>query len=78
MLTMPDGTSVIAFEVVYAGDPAMGEKELEPLRRIGQPIDDGVKVQDYTVMQTAGGRLPSPTVSVPTSRTAWCRKSRRA
>jgi FAD/FMN-containing dehydrogenase len=53
MLTMPDGTSVIAFEIVYAGDPAMGEKELEPVRRIGQPIDDGVKVQDYTVMQTA-------------------------
>ena len=53
MLTMPDGTSVIAFEVVYAGDPAAGEKELEPARRIGTPIDDGVKVQDYTVMQTA-------------------------
>jgi FAD/FMN-containing dehydrogenase len=44
MLTLPDGTSVIAFEVVYAGDPAMGEKELEPARRIGKPIEDGVKV----------------------------------
>ena len=53
MLTMPDGTSVIAMEVVYAGDPALGEKELEPLRKIGQVMDDGVKVQDYTVMQTA-------------------------
>ncbi|RPH96641.1 MAG: FAD-binding oxidoreductase [Lysobacterales bacterium] len=52
MLTMPDGTSVVAMEVVYAGDPALGEKELEPLRRIGKPIDDGVKVQDYMVMQT--------------------------
>jgi hypothetical protein len=52
MLTMPDGTSVVATEVVYAGDPAMGEKELEPLRRIGKPIEDGVKVQDYMVMQT--------------------------
>jgi hypothetical protein len=30
----------------------MGEKELEPLRRIGKPIEDGVKVQDYMVMQT--------------------------
>ena len=52
MLTMPDGASVIAMEVVYAGDPASGEKELEPLRRVGQPVEDGVKVQDYMVMQT--------------------------
>jgi FAD/FMN-containing dehydrogenase len=52
MLTMPDGTSVVAMEVVYAGDPAQGEKELAPLRGIGQPIEDGVKVQDYMVMQT--------------------------
>ena len=52
MLTMPDGVSVIAMEVVYAGDPAMGEKELEPLRRVGTPLQDAVIAQDYTVMQT--------------------------
>jgi FAD/FMN-containing dehydrogenase len=52
MLTMPDGTSAVAMEVVYAGDPAQGEKELAPLRRIGTPIQDGVVVQDYTVLQT--------------------------
>jgi FAD/FMN-containing dehydrogenase len=52
MMTMPDGTSVIAMEVVYAGDPVQGEKEMAPLRRIGQPLDDGIKMQDYTVMQT--------------------------
>ena len=52
MLTMPDGVSVIAMEVLYAGDPAAGEKELSPLRRIGTPAEDGVKVQDYMVMQT--------------------------
>jgi len=52
MVTMPDGTSVVGFEVVYAGDPVLGEKELEPMRRIGQPLDDGIKLQDYTVMQT--------------------------
>jgi FAD/FMN-containing dehydrogenase len=53
MLTMPDGTSVIATEVLYAGDPSQGEKELEPLRKIGKPLQDGVTVQDYSVMQTA-------------------------
>lgn len=52
MATMPDGTGIILMEVVYNGDPAVGEKELEPLRKIGTPIDDGIKVQDYMVMQT--------------------------
>lgn len=52
MITLPEGESVILMEVVYNGDPALGEKELEPLRRIGRPIEDGVKVQDYMVMQT--------------------------
>jgi FAD/FMN-containing dehydrogenase len=52
MVTMPDGTSVIAMEVVYNGDPAQGEKELAPLRAIGTIIDDSVKVQDYKVLQT--------------------------
>jgi len=52
MATMPDGTSIVAMEVVYNGDPAVGEKELAPLRAIGTPMDDGIKVQDYKVMQT--------------------------
>jgi FAD/FMN-containing dehydrogenase len=52
MVTMPDGTAVLVMEIVYAGDPAQGEKELAPLLNIGNPVDPGVKVQDYTVMQT--------------------------
>ena len=52
MATMPDGTSVIIMEVVYNGDPAAGEQELQPLRDIGKIMEDGVKVQDYNVMQT--------------------------
>lgn len=52
MATLPDGNSIILMEVVYAGDPARGERELAPLRRIGKPLDDGIKVQDYMVMQT--------------------------
>lgn len=52
MLTMPDGPSVIAMEIVYAGDPAAGELELAPLRAVGTPIQDTVTIQDYMVMQT--------------------------
>ena len=50
--TMPDGTGIVLMEVVYNGDPAVGERELEPLRKLGTPMDDGVKMQDYMVMQT--------------------------
>jgi FAD/FMN-containing dehydrogenase len=52
MATGGDGAGVVIVEVVYAGDPAAGEKELTPLRALGTPMDDGVKMQDYTVMQT--------------------------
>lgn len=52
MVTLPDGTGVVVMEVVYNGDPAAGEKELAPLRQIGSLMDDGVKMQDYNVMQT--------------------------
>ncbi len=52
MITLPDGTGAIALEVVYNGDPAIGERELAPVRKLGTMIDDGVKMQDYMVMQT--------------------------
>jgi len=52
MITTPDGISLMVMEVVYAGDPATGEKEIEPLRRTGKPMDDSIKIQDYMVMQT--------------------------
>ncbi len=52
MLTMPEGNSVLAMEVVYNGDPKKGEKAIARLRRVGKPAEDGVKVQDYMVMQT--------------------------
>jgi FAD/FMN-containing dehydrogenase len=52
MATGADGEGVILMEVVFNGDPAAGEKELEPLRKIGKPVDDAVGMQDYMVMQT--------------------------
>jgi len=59
MLTTPQG-GVLVMEVVYAGDPAAGEKELAPLLRVGKPVDNGVKVQDYMVMQTQEDALAHP------------------
>ena len=52
MATMPDGTGVVMVEVVCAADPATGDKEMAALRALGTPMDDAIKMQDYTVMQT--------------------------
>ena len=52
MLTMPDGTSVLVMEVVYAGDPKQGEKEIAPLLEVGSPLENGVAMNDYMMMQT--------------------------
>ncbi|HNP35766.1 MAG TPA: FAD-binding oxidoreductase [Woeseiaceae bacterium] len=52
LVTLPDGTGVVAAEVVYAGDPVAGEKELAAFRAVGKPIEDGISMQDYMVMQT--------------------------
>ena len=52
MAQLPDLGDVVVMEVVYNGDPAEGERELAALRGVGAPLVDGVKVQDYMVMQT--------------------------
>jgi FAD/FMN-containing dehydrogenase len=52
MLRLPDVGDVLLMDVLYAGDPAQGEKELASLRAVGDPIVDDVKVQDYMIMQT--------------------------
>jgi FAD/FMN-containing dehydrogenase len=53
LASLPDLGDTVFMEVVYNGDPAVGERELAPLRAIGKPAVDGVSVQDYMVMQTA-------------------------
>jgi FAD/FMN-containing dehydrogenase len=52
MVTPPDTDGILAMEVVYAGDPAVGQRELAPLLRVGSPINNTVAVQDYMIMQT--------------------------
>jgi FAD/FMN-containing dehydrogenase len=57
LVRVPDVGDVLIMEVLYAGDPAQGEKELASLRAVGEPVADGVKVQDYMMMQTANDGL---------------------
>ena len=54
---MPEVGDVVIMEVVYNGDPVVGEKELAPLRAIGTPTVDGVAVQDYMIMQTSADAM---------------------
>lgn len=57
------GEMIVLFALIYAGDPAAGERALAPLRRIGKPIADAVGLKPYTAFQsmfdasaTAGAR----------------------
>ena len=51
MGTLSDYTSFVGFDVLYVGNADAGEKELAPLRTLGSPIVDDIRVQDYLVMQ---------------------------
>jgi hypothetical protein len=53
MTATPDGQGILMMEVVYAGDPSAGEREVAPLLGIGQPMANGVGLNDYLVMQTS-------------------------
>jgi hypothetical protein len=52
LIKHPQAGETIAVNVVYCGDPAAGEKELAPLRKIGKPVVDNVTAQDHMVIQT--------------------------
>ncbi|HXW10042.1 MAG TPA: FAD-binding oxidoreductase [Steroidobacteraceae bacterium] len=62
LLRHPEAGDVVVMDVLYVGDPAAGEKELAPLRRIGKPTADAVVVQDYMIVQTENDGVFHPGV----------------
>ena len=48
-----DGRGIVGMDILHAGDPAAGERELAPLRRFGRPAEDTVGMVDYLATQTA-------------------------
>jgi hypothetical protein len=46
------GTPVLGLVLVWAGDPAEGQKAIAPLRRIGRPITDLVRPAPYLLLQS--------------------------
>ena len=54
------GNEIVALALCYAGDPAVGEKLIEPLRKFGTPHGEHVGVQPYTAWQQAFDPLLAP------------------
>lgn len=51
------GTKVLLLIQFYAGDPADGEKILDPIRSFGNPLGDGVMVRPYVAAQSVSDGL---------------------
>jgi FAD/FMN-containing dehydrogenase len=54
------GREVVVLAAFYAGDPAEGERVLQPLRDFGEPIADVIGVQPYADWQQAFDPLLTP------------------
>ncbi|HTL50416.1 MAG TPA: FAD-binding oxidoreductase [Steroidobacteraceae bacterium] len=44
---------VFILHVCYSGPPGDAERWLAPIRKLGTPLDDGIKAQDYVAIQRA-------------------------
>ncbi|WP_439375353.1 FAD-binding oxidoreductase [Bradyrhizobium sp. DASA03120] len=54
------GKEIVAFAVCYAGEESEGQRALEPLRGLGQPIADVIGMQPFAAWQTAFDPLLTP------------------
>jgi hypothetical protein len=50
--TSPEGERSVGIEVIYVGDPAVGERAIAPLRKYGKPTADNVGLMQYNTLQT--------------------------
>jgi FAD/FMN-containing dehydrogenase len=55
LLHGPDGSPLVGVIPCYCGDLAEGERVLQPLRKFGSPIVDGVQAMPFPVMQSLLG-----------------------
>jgi FAD/FMN-containing dehydrogenase len=54
------GREILVFAVYYSGAEIDGQRALEPLRRLGEPIADVIGMQPYAAWQTAFDPLLTP------------------
>ena len=50
----PDGQRVVVFDVCHSGPASAAERELAQLRKLGQPLQDGLQPRPYVSIQRAG------------------------
>jgi hypothetical protein len=50
----PDGQRVVVFDVCHSGPAPAVERELAQLRKLGQPLQDGLRPRTYVDIQRAG------------------------
>jgi FAD/FMN-containing dehydrogenase len=55
LIHAPDGSPVVAVIPCYCGNAADGERVLQPLRKFGSPIMDGIQEIPFPVMQSLFG-----------------------
>jgi FAD/FMN-containing dehydrogenase len=59
MITVPDGgPKVAAIAACFNGPISDGERLVEPLRRLGPPVDDGIRPMRYTEVQRTFSEIP--------------------
>ena len=58
MLTLPDGGKLEGIAVCYNGPPDDGARLVEPLRKLGPPVDDGIRPMRYTEVQRTFAEIP--------------------
>jgi hypothetical protein len=56
----PNGKGFVTMSIFYAGDPAEGEKVLEPLRAFGKPMSDNIALKKYIDIQRETDRNVPP------------------
>ncbi|TFG86171.1 MAG: FAD-binding oxidoreductase [Chromatiales bacterium] len=56
----PGGKPAVILEVCYAGDPAVGEKLIQPIRSFSKPLVDQVKLMPYLKLQSGGDEANGP------------------
>jgi FAD/FMN-containing dehydrogenase len=54
------GKEILVFAACYAGNPSDGQRALQSLRALGEPIADVIGVQPYSAWQTAFDPLLTP------------------
>jgi FAD/FMN-containing dehydrogenase len=58
MVSTPDGARLAAIAACYNGPVEAGEPLIAPLRRLGPPLEDGIRPMPYTQVQQTFAEIP--------------------